>query len=142
MTYQIDKEIIDRVFTESENGYVLDARPSDTFNKVVLKALSPFKMSYGGNSRHGHNQELTIPAGDLFILDDRARDGTRWIYYNFERGEPWGRVNAEVVGELDFEDKEKVRGIWGKLIGVYMSTYIGKLDWQEELRKIVRWNNE
>ena len=105
-------------------------------NKVVLQATQDNIILYGSTTRSIAHQVQIIKKGDLFILDSKAPDGTRWVYHNFERGTPSMYCAARFIGEVPYRNINK-DPILFNLIGAYSSSFKNKLDWQEELTKLV-----
>lgn len=115
---------------------VLNILPTKPNHKVVLQSIQDSIILYGSTTRTIAHQVQVIKKGDLFILDSKAPDGTRWIFHNFKRGTPSMYCAAKFIGEIPYRNIHKDPMLFN-LIGPYSSSYEGKLDWQEELTKIV-----
>jgi len=70
----------------------------------VYQATSDFRIGIGSTTRQSETGWMTIKKGDYYVFDDQANDGTRWIMYNFERGNPYGRDRGKYVGHLKQAD--------------------------------------
>jgi hypothetical protein len=110
------------------------------YSNYVFKADKDFKIGIGGNTQNPNpTKYINIKKGDLFVFDMKAPDGTRWIFYNFERGKLISGESGTYIGKLIAFNKAP--DLIRNLIGVHSLSNKNKYDWQEEIKKLIKRNN-